>query len=100
MAVSNLELSQLEAEYLTPVKPVTVDTVRRQVWEVLSGIYPPGKKERRFAQRFPYPRLVYLTPLAADGITPAEESIVVVGKDLSEGGLGFYYQHQALPYRQ
>jgi hypothetical protein len=35
--------------------------------------------------------LLYLTPVAADGITPEGESVVVVGKSLSEWGLGVFH---------
>ncbi len=101
MSLSNLVLSQPELECLTTVKPLSGDAVRRQVWEVLSGVYPPGHHaERRYAQRFPYPHLLYLTPLEADGVTPQAQSVAVVGKHLSECGLGFYYQQQALPHRR
>ena len=75
------------------------ETVRRQVWDILARMYPPGKiTERRIAQRFPYPHLLYLTPVGNDGLSPAGDSVVVVGKDLSEHGLGFFYQ-QPLPDR-
>jgi hypothetical protein len=76
------------------------ETIRRQVWGLLAGLYPNGKSyERRIDQRFPYPHLVYLTPVADDGVTPSGNSLVVVGKHLSERGLGFYHQ-QPLPYRR
>ena len=76
------------------------ETIRRQVWGLLAGLYPGGKLyERRIDQRFPYPHLVYLTPVGEDGVTPTGTSIVVVGKHLSERGLGFFHQ-QPLPYRK
>ena len=76
------------------------ETLRRQVWEILAGLAPRAHHpERRTVQRFPYPTLLYLTPVASDGITPSGESIVVVGKHLSEQGLGFFYQ-QPLPNRR
>ena len=82
--------------------PQTAETmVRGQVWEILTAVYPRRNSvERRAAQRFPYPHLIYLTPLAGDGVTPDVGSVVVVGKHLSERGLGFYYQHKPLPYRR
>jgi hypothetical protein len=43
--------------------------------------------------------LVYLTPLGPDGVSPQLPSIVVVGKTLSEHGLGFFHK-QVLPYRR
>ena len=73
--------------------PQSDDIIRQQVWGVLVGIYPQGRVvERRLDQRFPYPQLLYLTPVAPDGISPMGESVAVVGKTLSERGLGFYYQ--------
>ncbi len=79
---------------------VVDDRVRRQVWGLLAGLYPAGRlSERRVDQRFPYPYLVELHPVAADGVTPLAESIVVAGKHLSERGLGFYHP-QPLPFRR
>ena len=76
------------------------DVVRRQVWDVLTGIYPEGRiVERRMDPRYPYPHLLYLTPVADDGISPAEESVVVIGRSLSERGLGFFHE-QPLPHRR
>ena len=78
---------------LLEANPQTDEIIRQQVWGVLVGIYPQGRVvERRLDQRFPYPHLLYLTPVGEDGITPQGESVVVVGKTLSERGLGFYYQ--------
>ncbi len=55
--------------------------------------------ERRAARRYPYPYLVQLTPVGDDGVTAAGRTIVVVGKHLSESGLGFYHPGP-LPYRR
>jgi hypothetical protein len=73
-------------------------SLREQVRAVLLGLYPAGKViERRRERRYPYPHLLYLTP--ADQPPEASKSIVVVGKQLSERGLGFYHQ-QPLPHRR
>ncbi len=89
-----------------PIEPIVQrilapdELVQRQVWEILGGLYPRGKAaERRIDQRFPYPNILYLTPVSSDGISPAGEHVAVVGKHLSEHGVGFYYQ-QPLPYRK
>jgi hypothetical protein len=80
--------------------PQSDEVIRRQVWGVLVGAQPSGRVvERRTDQRYPYPHLLYLTPVAEDGITAAGESVVVVGKTLSERGLGFYYQ-QPISHRR
>ena len=76
------------------------DPMRRQVWGILASLNRQGKNhERRVDQRYPYPHLIYLTPLGEDDLTPVGDSIVVVGKNLSEQGLGFFY-HQPIPYRR
>ncbi len=75
------------------------DDVRTQVWNLLGALYPRGNLvERRGEQRYPYPFLIHLTPVAADGISPEGERVVVVGKHLSERGLGFYHP-KPLPHR-
>jgi hypothetical protein len=70
------------------------ESIRRQVWSLLAGLYPHGGPmiERRAAQRFAYPQLLHLTTTLADGRSPADRTIVVVGKTLSEGGLGFFHR--------
>jgi hypothetical protein len=76
------------------------ELVRRKIWQIMSGLCPQGHSgERRADQRFPYPKLLYLTPVSEDGISPAGDSIVVVGKHVSERGLGFFYQ-RPLPNRR
>jgi hypothetical protein len=76
------------------------DDVRNQVWGLLGALYPCGDLvERRGEQRYPYPYMVQLTPVAADGVTAVGESLVVVGKHLSERGLGFYHP-RPIAYRR
>ncbi len=58
---------------------------------------PPS--ERRRIQRRPYPYPVYLTPINEHGEPDLEETIVVLGKHISELGLDFYHR-EALPYRR
>jgi hypothetical protein len=68
--------------------------IRHGIQSLLASYYPDGLVvERRRERRFPYPHPVYLTPVAEDGSTPCGPSIVVIGKHLSEGGLGFFHQH-------
>lgn len=71
--------------------------LRAQVWRILAGIYPL-EQERRDGARFPYPRLIRLLPLATDGQPASRAPITVVGKHLSEDGLGFFH-NQPLPDR-
>lgn len=73
-------------------KPQGDDRVRSQVWKVLGAIYPGGRLvERRGEQRYPYPRLITLWPMEADGKTVSGPPLTVVGKQLSERGLGFFH---------
>jgi hypothetical protein len=81
-------------------KPTVDPEIRSGIQSLLASYYPDGLVvERRRERRFPYPHLVYLTPVEEDGATPAGEPIVVIGKHLSEGGLGFFHQ-QPLACRQ
>ena len=76
------------------------DDVRTQVWGLLTTLYPKRELvERRGDNRFPFPYLIHLTPVADDGRTPEGETQVVVGKHLSARGLGFYHS-QPLSYRR
>ena len=85
---------------LLPADLSADEDVRMQVWGLLAAMYPQTPAgERRRERRYPFPHLIRLTPVAADGRTPCGESIVVVGKHLSERGLGFYHA-QPLPYRK
>jgi len=76
------------------------EDIRTQVWGILTTLYPHNRAgERRHESRYPFPYLVHLTPVGEDGLTPCGETLVVVGKHLSERGLGFYHP-QPLPYRR
>jgi len=71
-----------------------------QVWGLLNALYTDNElTERRRNTRYPFPYLVHLCPVAEDGVSPKDEAVVVVGKHLSEQGLGFYHP-QPIPYRR
>jgi hypothetical protein len=55
--------------------------------------------ERRTETRYPFPYLVHITPVGQDGNPIPSDTVVVVGKHLSEQGLGFYHP-KPLPYRR
>jgi hypothetical protein len=77
---------------LLPEQGASEDEIRTQVWGLLSTLYPKVTiVERRRETRFPFPFLIHLTPVGDDGLTPSGENIVVVGKHVSERGLGFYH---------
>ena len=68
--------------------------LRTRVNGILSAMYPHGHGsgiERRQEIRYPYPHLVYLSPVGADGVSATGESIVVTGKHLTEHGLTIYH---------
>ncbi len=66
--------------------------LRGRVRGMLSAMYPHcDAYERHSEARYPYPRLVHLTPVEADGLNATGESFVVAGKDLGDGGLSFYH---------
>ncbi len=76
------------------------DDLRMQLRGLLSSLYPQDHPiERRKENRYPFPFLVHLTPIDADGEPSVDETVVVVGKHLSERGLGFYHP-KPLPYRR
>ncbi|NQT40636.1 MAG: hypothetical protein HQ581_24295 [Planctomycetes bacterium] len=70
----------------------TAAEIQSQVWGLVSSLHPHATgMERRRDQRYPFPYLIHLTPVGDDGITPEGEAIVVVGKHLSQRGLGVYH---------
>jgi len=76
------------------------EEVRTQVWGLLTTLYPQTEMtERRQENRYPFPYLVHLSPVAEDGVTLQGEPLVVVGKHLSERGLGFYHP-KPIPHRR
>jgi hypothetical protein len=85
---------------LLPEQTDGPEDVRTQVWALLTTLYPQHELvERRRENRYPFPYLIHLTPVGDDGQTPTGETIVVVGKHLSQRGLGFYHP-KPLPYRR
>ncbi len=73
--------------------------LRAQVWSVLKGLFPaPVSVERRRGQRYAFPRLIVVTPVASEAATPSGPSMVVSGKDLCESGIGFFHP-EPLPHR-
>lgn len=76
---------------LPPAKQAADPEVREAVWNVLSELYPSGKAyERRRERRFPFPQLIHLS--SNQETMPLAKRIVVVGKHLSERGLGFFHR--------
>lgn len=84
----------------TPFTTNNDQLVRLRVQQVMQQMrhYPPAF-DRRCDRREPFPYPIYVTPIAADGSALIDETIVVLGKHISERGLDFYYQ-APLPYRR
>ncbi|HLA83870.1 MAG TPA: hypothetical protein VJL29_03670 [Thermoguttaceae bacterium] len=76
------------------------ETVRTRICGLLASFRPrQARLERRGDQRYPFPYLLQLTPVDEDGTPSGEETVVVVGKHISEEGIGFYH-NRPLPYRR
>jgi len=74
--------------------------VRATVGQLISRILPKKiTNERRRDFRYPYPHLVYLTPVDATCEPLNELSTVVVGKNITERGIDFFHR-EPLPYRR
>ncbi len=82
------------------MNPTTDPELKNRVHNILSALYPHGISiERRRDTRYPYPHLIYLTPVADDSLTVTDETVVVAGKHLAEQGLSFYHP-EPLPHRR
>jgi hypothetical protein len=76
------------------------EAVRSHICGLLASFRPRAARlERRSDHRYPFPYLMHLTPVGADGSPAESDTVVVVGKHLSEHGLGFYH-NRPLPYRR
>lgn len=82
------------------LRPVLDQQVRDRVQTILEQHrYQPAGWDRRVDRREPFPYPMYVTPVADDGSVRKGETIVVLGKHLSERGLDFYYE-APLPHRR
>jgi hypothetical protein len=61
--------------------------------------YRTTGQDRRDDRREPFPYPMHVTPVSRDGCVLTDETIVVLGKHLSERGLDFYYE-APLPHRR
>ena len=74
--------------------------LRAGIHLVLAGAQPTRRQlDRRREKRHPYPYPVYLTPVGRDDLAPSGQTIVVLGKHLSEHGFDFYHR-EPLPFRR
>ncbi len=83
-----------------PIAIVQQPQKREALRTLLACVYPSvARLERRGERRYPYPYLIQVTPVDLEGARVSDQQIVVVGKQISEHGLGFYHQ-SPLEYRQ
>ena len=74
--------------------------IRQHVYQLFQIFrYRPQGSDRRGDHREPFPYPIHITPIGKDGFSAEGESIVVLGKHLSERGLDFYCQ-DPLPHRR
>ncbi|WP_105353701.1 hypothetical protein [Blastopirellula marina] len=74
--------------------------VRSTVGQLISRILPKKiTNERRRDFRYPYPHLIYLTPIDPSGQPLNDLTTVVVGKNITERGIDFFHR-DPLPYRR
>ncbi len=71
-----------------------------KVEELLERMYPHGRMsgERRRESRYPFPYLIQLLPVESDTVQPSGEPFAVVGKHISNRGIGFYHK-ELIPLR-
>jgi hypothetical protein len=82
------------------LRPILDQQVRARVQVILrEQRHQPAGSDRRADRREPFPYPIYVTPVADDGSVQKDETIVVLGKHLSERGLDFYYE-APLPHRR
>ncbi|PQO42058.1 hypothetical protein [Blastopirellula marina] len=101
---NSASVATLAAEFEFTTVPTHSDgseaKVRATVGQLISRILPRKiTNERRKDFRYPYPHLVYLTPVDASGQPLNDLTTVVVGKNITERGIDFFHQ-QPLPYRR
>ncbi len=83
-----------------PSRPAVDPEIHNTVQTLLASFHADDRAlERRRRRRYPFPHLIHLTPLAADGRSASGPPIVAVCKQLSEGGIGFFHPHP-LPHRK
>jgi hypothetical protein len=74
-------------------------TLTHHVHELIDSLHPEVTTERRRYDRTPIPYLFQLTPLDADGQPLLDQTMTVVGRDISPRGMSFFHE-QPLPYRR
>jgi hypothetical protein len=92
----SIAIADTPVEFVTGRANTAEETVRAKVWSLVSKHFPQHNSDRRGDQRFPFAQLLIVTPATN---VRTEDRIIVVGKHLSEKGLGMFHP-QPLPYRR
>jgi hypothetical protein len=74
-------------------------TLGQEVTSLLERIRPAVEQDRRGAGRTAIPFLFELSPVPGEVPDELAHTLVVVGKDISERGIGFYHE-RPIPYRR
>ena len=83
-----------------PARHYEGDAVARGVRQALAAAqHPYSGADRRREPRLPYPYPIYLTPLPLNGPALVDDTLIVIGKHLSEHGVDFYHR-EAIPHRR
>ncbi len=73
---------------------------RLPIRNLIRGLTAPTNRiERRQDGRYPFPRLIELTPVDEETLSPTGQTLTVLGKDVSEHGFGFFSQ-APIPFRR
>lgn len=74
---------------------------REGVWRFLVALdkFCSSDDDRRSEYRYPFPRLIELRPAAKRDVHNDESATVVVGKSISDHGIGFFHQ-QPITFRR
>ena len=100
MGASQADSLTSKENTIAGLRRATANEVRNLVRRLMCGW--PQKAvgpERRRSRRQPYLNAIDMTPVSESDMTPIGKNIVVLGKQLSDFGLDFYYR-EPLPYRR
>ena len=87
------------ARSVARLRPRPEEMFDQQLRALIEMLHPDITVDRRLYDRVSIPALFRLTPLDMRHGGPAGEAMVVVGKNLSQRGIGFFHD-RPIPYRQ
>lgn len=100
MGAARVDRKQPNENTVVGLRRATANEIRNCVRRIMCG-WPQKTtgQERRRARRQPYLHAIDMTPVSETDTTPIGKNIVVLGKQLSDFGLDFYYR-EPLHYRR